>query len=201
MLLLEHAATLTDPPKIQIFATDVDEDALREAREHRYPLAIEAQVSEARLRRFFVREGDVYRVRRELRDVVLFAPHDVLRDPPFSRLDLVVCRNVLIYFTPASQEFVLQVLDFALRDEGVLFLGGAESAEATREQFSEIDKRAGLFRKLPALGRPSLPALALSRVAAIRVPSLPDRLPRAASPSFAELHLRLIERISPPRSS
>ncbi len=121
MLLLEHAATLADPPKIQIFATDVDEDALREAREHRYPPAIEGQLTEARLRRFFVREGDVYRVRRELRDIVLFAPHDILRDPPFSRLDLVVCRNVLIYFTPASQEFVLQVLHFALRDEGVLF--------------------------------------------------------------------------------
>ncbi|MEP7381992.1 MAG: CheR family methyltransferase [Gemmatimonadota bacterium] len=198
MLLLEYAATLADPPKIQIFATDVDEDALREAREHRYPLAIEVQVSEDRLRRFFVREGDVYRVRRELRDIVLFAPHDVLRDPPFSRLDLVVCRNVLIYFTPASQQFVLRVLHFALRDDGTLFLGSAESAESARDSFSEIDKRAGLFRKLMTVGRPTIPALTLSRVADVRVPSVPDRTRHVAAAPFAELHLRLLERVSPP---
>src|SRR5215831_5200369 len=97
MLLLEEAARHAIRPQIQVFGTDLDVRALAAAREGRYPVAIEADVSESRLRRFFLREGDYYRVRHELRDIILFALHDLLKDPPFSHVDLVSCRNVLIY--------------------------------------------------------------------------------------------------------
>ncbi len=98
MLLLEEAGRHDLRPPIQVFASDLDARALAIAREGRYPSVIEADVSEDRLRRFFTREGDNCRVRQELRDVALFAHHDLLKDPPFSRVDLISCRNVLIYF-------------------------------------------------------------------------------------------------------
>ncbi len=94
MILLEEAARHEIRPEIQIFASDLDEAALAFGREGRYPLAIETDVSEERLRRFFTRETDQYRVTRELRDIVLFARHSLLKDPPFSRTNLISCRNL-----------------------------------------------------------------------------------------------------------
>jgi two-component system, chemotaxis family, CheB/CheR fusion protein len=97
MLLLEQASRQDLRPTIQVFGSDIDAKALAIAREGVYPASIEADVSEDRLRRFFVKEADHYRVRQELRDLVLFASHSLLKDPPFSRLDLIACRNLLIY--------------------------------------------------------------------------------------------------------
>src|SRR5262249_27262756 len=97
MLILEEATRREFRPEVQIFATDLDAGALATAREGRYPTVIETDVSEDRLRRFFLREGDHYRVRKDVRDLVVFAVHSMLKDPPFSRLDLVSCRNLLIY--------------------------------------------------------------------------------------------------------
>jgi two-component system CheB/CheR fusion protein len=108
---------------MQIFASDPDEDALAYGREGVYPEAIAADVSEARLSRFFVREGSYYRVRKELRDMVLFAPHNLLKDPPFSQLDLISCRNLLIYFQRELQEKVYHLFHYALQPQGYLFLG------------------------------------------------------------------------------
>ena len=103
------------------------------AREGRYPGSIEAEVSEDRLRRFFHREGQYYRVRREVRDVVLFATHSLLKDPPFSHLDLVSCRNLLIYLDRDLQQQALGTFNYALRPKGFLFLGSAENAETLAE--------------------------------------------------------------------
>ena len=97
---------------IQVFASDLDDSALAVAREGRYPVAIEADMTEERLRRFFTREGDHYRVTRELRDIVLFARHSLLKDPPFSRVDLISCRNVLIYLDREVQQPGLRHLPF-----------------------------------------------------------------------------------------
>src|SRR5262249_28729061 len=97
ILLLEEASRHDFRPPIQIFGSDIDARALTAAREVLFPAAIEADVSAERLRRFFVKEGDHYRVRQEVRDIALFAVHDVLKDPPFSHVDVVTCRNVLIY--------------------------------------------------------------------------------------------------------
>jgi two-component system CheB/CheR fusion protein len=95
------------------------------AREGRYPAAIENDISAERLRRFFVREGESYRVRQELRDIVLFAAHDLVKDPPFSHVDLVTCRNVLIYLDRELQEQVCGTFHYALRPGGYLMLGAS----------------------------------------------------------------------------
>jgi two-component system CheB/CheR fusion protein len=106
ILLLEEASRHPTRSHIQVFGTDLDVRALARARDGRYPVAIEADVSETRLRRYFTREGDYYRVRQELRDILLFSVHDLLKDPPFSHLDLISCRNVLIYLDRDLQDQV-----------------------------------------------------------------------------------------------
>src|SRR4051812_26540918 len=127
MLLCEQCNRLENPPKIQIFATDIDEEAIADARDGLYPSTIEADVSPERLREFFQKDHGRYRVRKEIREKVLFAAHNILKDAPFSRCDLISCRNLLIYLKPEAQASVLDVFHFALRAGGLMFLGGAEN--------------------------------------------------------------------------
>ena len=115
MLCAEHLSNIPDAPKLQLFATDIDEAAVARAREGYYTLNDAADVSPERLRRFFTREGDGYRINREIRESILFAHHNFIKDPPFSRIDLVSCRNVLIYLTAPAQERVMEIFHFALR--------------------------------------------------------------------------------------
>lgn len=145
MLLLEHAFELDDPPRIQVFATDLDEDALMKAREGRYPESIEGDVSPERLTRFFQKEGDQYIVTEELRSCILFAPHNLLSDPPFSSLDLISCRNLLIYLKRELQGSLFTLFHYALRDRGYLFLGSSESAE-TAEGFTTVSSEYRIFQ-------------------------------------------------------
>jgi DNA-binding CsgD family transcriptional regulator len=147
MLLIEQAARLASPPSIQVFAGDIDEQALAYARAGVYPDSIAADLSSERLGRFFVREGQYYRVKRELREAVLFSPHNVLRDPPFSKLDMVSCRNLLIYINRETQERVPEIFHFALKPGGYLFLGSAETAEGLPDLFTPVDKKQRLFRR------------------------------------------------------
>jgi two-component system, chemotaxis family, CheB/CheR fusion protein len=217
MILAEKARELDAPPVLQVFGTDLDEQAIRAAREGVYPLTIEADVSEDRLRRFFVRELHGYHVRRELRELVLFAQHDLLKDAPFSRLDLVSCRNLLIYLSREAQQRVFDTLHFALVPGGRLFLGSSESAEEAAAQFAVIDKKHRIYMTRAAtrmlLPVPATPdgrgvALALQHRAP-RVPVVATaaldwgsnvtgaRLP-ARSVSWGELHLKLLEAIAPP---
>ena len=129
MLLAEAAGACADPPVLQVFATDLDASAIADAREGCYSDADVADVSPERLRRFFVRDTNQYRVRRDLRETVLFAHHNVLKDPPFSHLDLVCCRNLLIYLNRHAQARAVQTFQYALRPGGYLFLGSSESPE------------------------------------------------------------------------
>jgi len=122
MLFAEQAGGMAEPPQIQIFATDVDDRAIAEARDCRYPTTISLDVSPERLRRFFSEEGGRYHIKKELREMVLFAQHNVLRESPFAKLDLVICRNLLIYLNREMQERVLGIFHFAPRPEGFLFL-------------------------------------------------------------------------------
>ena len=149
MLLAEHARTLAAPPAIQIFATDVDDHAVRAAREGLYPLAIAADVSQERLQRFFVREPGGFRVRRELRETVLFATHDLLKDPPFSRLDLASCHNLLLCLDRAAQARAFEILRFALLPHGRLFLGASETIDEGAALFSVIDQRHRIYAPRP----------------------------------------------------
>lgn len=174
MLLLEYAAQLHDrddiehvltdrPLDLQVFASDLDDAALAKAREGLYPEAIETDVSAARLSRFFTKEGHYYRVRRELRDIVVFANHSVLRDPPFSRIDLISCRNLLIYLNWDLQENVLDIFHYALKPEGYLFLGSAESANRVDNLFRTLDKTHRLYQARPWRGEfPHVPSLPLT---------------------------------------
>lgn len=152
ILFLEEAERSEVRLPIQIFATDLDEGALATAREGRYPRTIETDVSEERLTRFFVDEGTHYRVRKQLRDVVLFASHSVLKDPPFMRLDMIACRNLLIYLERSLQEQLLSLFHYGLKSSGVLFLGSAETADAS-EFFATLDRDARIYRALPRIRR------------------------------------------------
>ncbi|WP_439519278.1 CheR family methyltransferase [Hydrogenophaga sp.] len=220
MLLAEHCRSMEAPPAIQVFATDLDEQAIQAAREGLYPFTIDADVSEDRLRRFFTREGRGYRVRRELREMVLFAHHDVLRDSPFSRVDLITCRNFLIYLTLEAQERVLETFHFALLPGGRLFLGSSESVDEGSQLFSVIDKKHRLYAQRPSPRPPrhvpaGLSTLALgvnaqtrnagtslaASPAFVNPPLQTTRLPKGMEgrhQTWGELHLRLLEELSPP---
>ena len=146
MLLDEHAREHGAPQPIQLFATDTDEESLVEARVARYPESIAVDVRPDRLARYFVRHHGAYRVAPALRELVLFSRHDLLRDPPFSRLDLVSCRNVLVHFNREAQDTILRGFHFALSDDRYLFLGTAESA-GHRSLFAEHDATHRIFAR------------------------------------------------------
>jgi len=197
MLLAEYAESSLDQPGIQVFATDLDESAIAVARAAFYTDAEVADLSEDRLKRFFSRETNGYRVRRDLRETVLFAPHNVIKDPPFSHLDLISCRNLLIYLNRHVQEQMVETFHFALRPGGFLFLGGSESPDGSQDLFTSVDKAAHIYESRTVTTRIALPiaeqALALPRATNRHPDSRPsDRiLP-------AELHHRLLERYAPP---
>jgi two-component system CheB/CheR fusion protein len=197
--LYEHALTLDQSPSIQIFATDIDEDAINVARHGLYPDTIAADVPPERLQRFFLPEQGSYRIKKEIRDLVLFAPHNLLRDPPFSKLDLITCRNLLIYLNRDVQEQVLQLFHFVLQPEGFLLLGASESTDGVPSLFTPIDKGQRLFqrRSMPAaavLQVPSLPMIGPPR----RPPSLARAGAESSAHSFGELHAALLAEYTPP---
>ncbi len=191
MLLWERFATPAGDRPIQVFASDIDERAIGAARLGRYAGSIVTDVAPARLRQFFVLGDGHYRVRKELRDLILFSVHNVLRDPPFSRLDLVCCRNLLIYLDRDVQKRILQTFHFGLRPGGLLFLGSSESTEAAPGLFELVDRRWRIFRALaqPGRGAPARPGL----------PSLPvaQPPPKLAQSELSQLHARLLAETAP----
>ncbi len=146
MVFLEQIAAHQAGVRLQVFASDVDPGAVAAAREGLYPSSIETEVSSARLRRFFTNEDGRYRVSPELRACVVFTVQDVLADPPFSRLDLVSCRNLLIYLQPEAQIKVISLFHFALREGGILLLGNSETVGAGDDRFEVIAKPERLYR-------------------------------------------------------
>ncbi|TFW21221.1 PAS domain S-box protein [Massilia arenosa] len=190
MLLADFAGTLSDPPSVQVFASDIDEQAIATARAGLYPASIVADVPPSRLRQFFTREDQRYRIRKAVRDRILFATHNILRDPPFSKLDLISCRNLLIYLNRDVQLRVLEMFHFALRPGGILFLGGSESAEAAGSFFTPLDKKHRIYRARPLsrLMRFSPPVAPVRMPRVADQPPLPVATPRPAS--YAELHER-----------
>jgi two-component system CheB/CheR fusion protein len=141
MIVREALSAVPDAPAVQIFATDIDERALSVARQGIYPLGISEQVSRARLDRFFIKKGKRYQVTKELRELCLFSPHNLITDPPFSRLDLISCRNLLIYFGPHLQKKLIPLFHYALRPNGYLFLGPSENVSGHKELFVPINAK------------------------------------------------------------
>ncbi len=200
ILLLEEAARRDLRPEIQVFGSDLDAGALSVAREGRYPAAIESDLSEERLRRFFIREGDHYQVRRELRDIVLFASHNLLKDPPFSRLDMITCRNLLIYLDREPQQQVCSMFHYALHPGGYLFLGSSETADVPGRLFRVVDRDARIYRALEGAGDKRLvpPLLLHSSHVSLHAYTTPPSVTPSGTIGDAALHRQMLERIAPP---
>ena len=139
---------------IQIFATDLDKDAIEKARQGVFPANISADVSDARLKRFFTKEATGYRVRKEIREMVIFAPQNLIMDPPFTKLDILSCRNLLIYLTPEVQKKLIPLFHYSLLPGGILFQGSAETIGEGTGLFSPLSGKSRLFRRTEALMSP-----------------------------------------------
>ncbi|WP_121810302.1 CheR family methyltransferase [Mucilaginibacter kameinonensis] len=147
ILLLEclNAVKRKIVPKIQVYATDLDPAALEHARLGVYHENIVAEISPERLRKFFTREEDRYRVKKELRDLIVFAQQNLIKDPPFIKLDLLCCRNMLIYFTPELQKKIIPLFHYALKPNGIMFMGPAETIGGFTDMFRSLDPKWKLF--------------------------------------------------------
>jgi two-component system CheB/CheR fusion protein len=157
ILFSELGGELPRPPQIQVFATDIDASALAEARRGQYTSVVERQVSPERLAQFFTKRGDSYSIAKPIRDLCIFTEHDLVRDPPFSRMDFVSCRNLLIYLERALQKRVIELLHYALRPGGYLLLGTAEMIDARElELFEVVDKAGRVFRRREVERRPAI---------------------------------------------
>lgn len=192
MLFHEEIAAANRSIKLQVFASDIDPDAIASAREGVYPVSIEAEVSPARLAHFFAKEGQGYRILPELRAAVVFTVQDVLADPPFSRIDFVSCRNLLIYLRPEAQVRVVSLFHFALREGGVLLLGNAEEVGDAGGRFEVISKPERLYRHV-GRSRPGEFGFLLSTGDGVRVRGRPGQGPTPSrQAALAELCRRLV---------
>ena len=164
ILLREQMEAQRQNFKVQIFATDIDSRAIATARAGIYPSSIEADVSEERLARFFVREteNDTYRIEKNIRDMLVFSEHDLLQAPPFSRIDLISCRNLLIYLNGELQKKLIPLFHYALNHGGLLFLGSSESVGEFIQLFATLDRKWKLYQRqeeLLDIGYPNLVSL------------------------------------------
>ena len=159
ILLFEWFEQAGQHARVQVFATDIDEAALEVARAGRYPAAALNNVPPDRLKRYFTRQGDAYKIVKQVRESIVFAAHNLISDPPFSKLDLLVCRNVLIYLAPETQKRLITLFRFVLNKGGYLFLGSSETVGQSRKQFETISKQWRIYRSLstPRIKRPELP--------------------------------------------
>lgn len=199
ILLDDQMQVENSKANLQVFATDIDERAISVGRAGTYPQAIVTDVPPQRLRHYFVKDDEHYRIRKEIREKVLFAKHSLLSDPPFSQIDLITCRNLLIYLDREVQREILQMFHFALRPGGFLFLGTSESADACHELFTPVDKRNRIFRAktgTPSSRRtPTMPRGGYMRSSVTHPEVKPSEQPKL---SFADIHRRAIERSAPP---
>jgi two-component system, chemotaxis family, CheB/CheR fusion protein len=196
ILLREHMSRLDTPPQVQIFATDIDGRALAAARVGRYRTSIEDDMSPERLARWFVREGDTYCVIKELREMCIFSQHNVIKDAPFSKLDLVSCRNLLIYLNAELQNRVIPLFHFALLPNRFLFLGNSENVTRHPKLFAPVDRRARIFKKLETGTRlpPEFPITTAAGRAAVEVPPVRSFGPDVGLERRAQ---RIAERYAP----
>ncbi|WP_372715470.1 chemotaxis protein CheB [Novipirellula sp.] len=195
MLMIEATSTMESPPNLQVFASDLHEQSLAKARDGFYPGDIESDVNPERLKRFFECESGGYRIRKEVRERVVFAPHNLLGDPPFSKLDLIVCRNVMIYLQRDVQRDVIDLFHYSLCPDGTLVLGTSETVDSS-DLFRVDERKLSIYRRrnVPA-PEPRLPVFPLSR---------PGRMPPqvmsaiAPLPEYRTLHYAIVDRCGPP---
>ncbi|WP_414474115.1 CheR family methyltransferase [Microvirga sp. M2] len=196
ILLREHMAKLDAVPHVQIFATDIDGRALTAARVGRYTEAIAKDMTPERLARWFIKEGNTYCVVKELREMCIFSQHSVLKDAPFSRLDMISCRNLLIYLNADLQDRVIPLFHFALRPGGFLFLGNSENISRHTRLFAPVDRGFRIFQRIETTARilPDFPFTAVDRRPAEH--SAPLR-PRTIEGSLTRKAESIAERYAP----
>ena len=198
IVLLEALERLGKPLELQIFATDLDPVAIQTARAGRYPEGIAADVGSDRLKRFFVQEDRHFRAKKTLREAVVFAVQNVLHDPPFTRVDLISCRNLLIYLLPAAQQNLLPVFHYSLNPGGLLLLGAGESVSGAEKFFNALDPRWKLFRRSDST-RSRPPMRWTQRAAAAPATANGGLAARGPAPDLADpLRRYLAERFGPP---
>ncbi|WP_250475121.1 CheR family methyltransferase [Caballeronia sp. GAFFF1] len=199
ILMREHMDRVGRAPRVQIFATDIDDAALGVARAARYPLPLLDGLSDERRNRFFVLDGNCYVLTKDIRDMCIFSPHSVIRDTPFSRIDLVSCRNLLIYFGTEIQSQVIPTFHYALRPDGYLFLGTSENVSQFDDLFEPVEKKQRIFRRRSNVSPPvrvplSVSSLKIGHLAAV-APSRPA-LGGLALRHAVDSHM--LERFTPP---
>jgi two-component system CheB/CheR fusion protein len=199
LLLHERLLARRRPVKVKILATDVHKASLEIASTGLYTEEQVAGVSEERLRQFFTLTANGYRVSQMLRESIVFAPHNLIRDAPFTRLDAIACRNLLIYFQPHVQKTVLTLFHFSLKPGGVLFLGSSETPGGLLDEFDTIDERARIYRKRRDIGLPHDLKLPIPRSPAPVRPhsGLPIRA-GGVSTQLLSVYDRLLDRFMPP---
>ena len=156
MAFVETAEKLPQGRKLQVFATDLNDALLDKARHGLYAKTLAADLSPERLRRFFVEEGGGYRVAKSLREMVVFARQNIISDPPFSRIDIITCRNLLIYLEPSLQKKIFPLFHYALKPNGFLWLGASESIGGFTELFQPLDRKQKMYTKKTASMAPYL---------------------------------------------
>jgi two-component system CheB/CheR fusion protein len=202
MLLIEEFAAAGKEPDIQVFATDIDRDSMKTARAGVYPVAAVASLSAQRLQKFFGhQQNSHYQVSPALRDCIVFAAHDLVGDPPFSRLDLISCQNVLIYLEPQVQKRIILSLHFALNEGGYLLLGPAESIGRASNLFAPVSKQWRIFRRIGPARRslgdrpPAAPEESRARWSQLRPFRVSDR--RSVVPFGQLMHRLLLKEFVP----
>jgi len=186
ILLKEQMERLKQHHLVQVFATDIDDRAITFARTGRFSEGIASDISPERLAHFFTLEpgGGEYRINKNIRDILVFSKQDLIKDPPFSKVDLISCRNLLIYFGTDLQKKVIPLFHYALKPDGILFLGNSEGLGEMEELFTAVDRKAKIFRRKEDY--PGMHRMALGRFLPPMTnldPSLPTALPRPQTQS------------------
>lgn len=196
IMLREYMDQIKREFTVQIFASDIDPSAVEVARGGLYPSAIAPDVGEERLKKFFTKESGSYRIRADLREMLIFAVQDVIKDPPFTKLDLITCRNLLIYLTTELQKKLLPLFHYSLRPRGILFLGSSETIGSQPHLFTTVDKKWKIFQRVES-GIVSRPAeFPFSRAAG--APEKPEQR-RHAEPTLPQtLERILLAEFAPP---
>ncbi|MFH1301786.1 MAG: chemotaxis protein CheB [Planctomycetota bacterium] len=187
--------------QIQIFGTDIDMDAIAVARAGRYPASIITDVGPDRIQRYFTKEEDGhYQIRKLIRDMLVFAPQNMIKDPPFTKLDLLCCRNLLIYMSTELQREIVPIFHYSLKPDGILFLGSSETIGPESDLFAPIHKKWKLFRRRSSTGstRPVMDISPSSESNATREPEVPDAVRRAEELSALQLIETILQQSDTP---
>lgn len=198
MLFAETARSLDMPPAVQIFATDIDERMLQIAREASYPAAALADIPATMRERYVIPHAERFTIAAEIRDLIRFSSHSLVKDPPFSRVDLLSCRNLLIYFDDRLQQSVVPLFHYAVRPGGYLFLGPSESVSRFEHLFPAIDQHARLFERPPGSPQYPIDLPGSARRGEVRRGGREERRGEPSISDESAAVRRVIERYAPP---